>query len=507
VQNILVKGSPPNPWWVKIADFGISKRIDGESASASTVKGTLEFMAPELFNSRRKGESSAPLDIFATDIWAVGCMAFLMLTGSMPFPSLRELMFYSGNKEELSTSLLEEHRASSVAQEFIGSLLAPTPAQRPKAEDALDHTWIAHLSMDADGELSVEADPEPVTQAQSQPEDHTTTFWAEEMQTWTTKPVGVTLSQGVNNSIHGRTDEIPHTSAAYRKPIPGVKEIETVNLNEARDSQRQQIRKESTDAGILERISTIRQRLSRPFPPSTGPVLASPTTDGYVSPESLSRIRSSLDGIYQDQPPQPAAALTDPSDVPMLPSRRLSMHRSRLDRDIPSSSTPNLAETTMEKPILLGPPSDFRDSIQTRRARRAATRHRDSTPEKRADDSLAPNNDGIIGEVAPVSLTGVLRASKTSSKPLSIIKADIIRVLERLRISYDQIEGGFRCALRYHPFTGPYWDPDTCATIIFEIFVIKAPIMRLHGLQFDHVDGDTRTYRARVAEILDELRL
>jgi len=597
VQNILVKGSPPDPWWVKIADFGISKRIEDESVSASTVKGTLEFMAPELFNSRRKGESSAPPDIFAADIWAVGCMAFLMLTGSTPFPSLRELMFYSGNKEELPTSLLE-HQASSIAQDFIGSLLAHIPAQRPKAEDALDHAWIAHLSMDANGELSAGEDLEPAIRAQGQPENHTATFWTEEMQTWTTKPLGVTLSQGANNAIHRSTDEIPHTSAAYRKPIPGIKDIETDDLNGARDSQRQQIRKESTAAELLRRFSTRRRKSpSRPFPPPAGPAFANPT-DGYVSRKSFSRSRSSLDRIYQYQPPQPDPSLTNtpyasqtntaypsqtnPPDPPLTnypdihipPRRSFSVRRSRLDRDIPSSSTLNVAETSTEKPVLLppiarevmslrraagvdgkgftrkgnsestyepaAPPSssheagneDYhhyyalvgpttpngssrtpgakslgharQESIQTRWSRQEAIRQRDSFSEEKTEDSLAPNNDEDEVALKPVYLRGLFGVSMTSSKPLPIIKAEIIRVLKQLRIYKEEIKGGFRCT---HIWDPPWAKLTLSFQVIFEIFVVKVPFIHLHGLQFKRVEGSVMVYKDKEQEILGALGL
>jgi serine/threonine protein kinase len=35
-------------WWVKIGDFGISKRADDGLAASSTLRGTLGFLAPEL---------------------------------------------------------------------------------------------------------------------------------------------------------------------------------------------------------------------------------------------------------------------------------------------------------------------------------------------------------------------------------------------------------------------------------------------------------------------------
>jgi mitogen-activated protein kinase kinase kinase ANP1 len=58
-QNVLVDhhGS------CKLSDFGCSKELLGEAASASTLKGTPRFMAPEVIRSRSKGYTQK------ADIW------------------------------------------------------------------------------------------------------------------------------------------------------------------------------------------------------------------------------------------------------------------------------------------------------------------------------------------------------------------------------------------------------------------------------------------------------
>src|SRR5262245_57726370 len=45
-QNILIKSKPPNSWWVKICDLGLSKRME-DIAGSTTVRGTPGFMPPE----------------------------------------------------------------------------------------------------------------------------------------------------------------------------------------------------------------------------------------------------------------------------------------------------------------------------------------------------------------------------------------------------------------------------------------------------------------------------
>jgi serine/threonine-protein kinase len=77
----LVEGARTRPY-VKILDFGIAKMNAPRSGSTpqtrqSVVIGTPEYIAPE----QAQGRSISA----ATDLYAVGCMAFEMLTGRLPF--------------------------------------------------------------------------------------------------------------------------------------------------------------------------------------------------------------------------------------------------------------------------------------------------------------------------------------------------------------------------------------------------------------------------------------
>lgn len=87
-----------------------------------------------------------------------------------------------------------------------------------------------------------------------------------------------------------------------------------------------------------------------------------------------------------------------------------------------------------------------RESIQARRARRGEGRQ--SNVREETDQELAAEEtDGGEGqgEMKPVFLKGLFSVSTTSSKPLSFIRADIIRVLKLLGVDYTEIKGGFSC--------------------------------------------------------------
>lgn len=90
-----------------------------------------------------------------------------------------------------------------------------------------------------------------------------------------------------------------------------------------------------------------------------------------------------------------------------------------------------------------------RESIQARRARRDAAREANVPEETDADISgagtaLESANEGEDLS-KPVYLKGLFSVSTTSSKPLPVIRADIIRVLRQLSVDYDEIKGGFSC--------------------------------------------------------------
>ncbi|KAJ5561849.1 Oligopeptide transporter OPT superfamily [Penicillium sp. DV-2018c] len=90
-----------------------------------------------------------------------------------------------------------------------------------------------------------------------------------------------------------------------------------------------------------------------------------------------------------------------------------------------------------------------RESIQARRARRDATREANVPEETDADISgagtaLESANEGEDLS-KPVYLKGLFSVSTTSSKPLPVIRADIIRVLRQLAVEYVEIKGGFSC--------------------------------------------------------------
>lgn len=75
LENILLKSKGSTA--IKIADFGISGVADRLNPDVDT--GTLKYMSPEVLSKREKGNSQT------VDVWAMGCILYLMLVGKLPF--------------------------------------------------------------------------------------------------------------------------------------------------------------------------------------------------------------------------------------------------------------------------------------------------------------------------------------------------------------------------------------------------------------------------------------
>jgi len=81
-DNILLKATRDGSDWVKIVDFGIAKAAKRDTQMLTTpglVVGTPRYMSPEQL-------TGGAIDA-RSDIYALGMIAFQMLSGSMPFAS------------------------------------------------------------------------------------------------------------------------------------------------------------------------------------------------------------------------------------------------------------------------------------------------------------------------------------------------------------------------------------------------------------------------------------
>ncbi|XP_067397466.1 serine/threonine-protein kinase 17A-like [Emydura macquarii macquarii] len=133
-QNILLTSSSPLGD-IRIVDFGLSRRVDAVR-EVREILGTPEYVAPEILNYE-------PIST-ATDMWSIGVLTYVMLTGESPFRGdTKQETFLNISQVNVEFPPDAFQGVSDRAVDFICSLLVKNPRKRAKAEQCLQHPWLA----------------------------------------------------------------------------------------------------------------------------------------------------------------------------------------------------------------------------------------------------------------------------------------------------------------------------------------------------------------------------
>lgn len=129
--NLFVTTLPDGAWHVTVLDFGLAKQLGASSATqANLVMGTPGFMAPEQI----RGNAVTA----ATDLYAMGVVAWLLLTGDEPYTSQSVMQLLRHHLEQPLpdlTRLAPETPRALVA--LIERLLEKNPEDRPASAMAV----------------------------------------------------------------------------------------------------------------------------------------------------------------------------------------------------------------------------------------------------------------------------------------------------------------------------------------------------------------------------------
>ncbi|XP_035791817.1 uncharacterized protein LOC118466497 isoform X2 [Anopheles albimanus] len=131
-ENILCLTESGNR--IKIIDFGLAREYDPDN-KLQVLFGTPEFVAPEVVNFEAIS--------FATDMWSVGVIAYVLVSGLSPFAGEDDIQTM-GNITIGRYDFLDEafDNVSEEAIDFINRCLVKEQKERLTAEDALKHKWI-----------------------------------------------------------------------------------------------------------------------------------------------------------------------------------------------------------------------------------------------------------------------------------------------------------------------------------------------------------------------------
>ena len=129
-SNVFLVGEAPGPARVKLLDFGIARREGREEplTAPEMALGSVGFMAPE----QLQGQAVA-----ASDLYAVGCLAWQLLVGRPVFP-LKNIpdaarRHLTEPAPKLRTAMPQ---ASALLEAWVDMLLQKDVAQRPRTAEA-----------------------------------------------------------------------------------------------------------------------------------------------------------------------------------------------------------------------------------------------------------------------------------------------------------------------------------------------------------------------------------
>lgn len=154
-DNIMIEQD--DPVLIKITDFGLAK-VQNQNTFLNTFCGTLAYVAPEVIEGKNI-EDKTNRDLYSSlvDMWSIGCLVYVILTGHLPFSgqSQNEL-FKQIKRGSYHEGPLKDYRISEEARNFIDSLLNVDPKERMDAEKALQHPWIKMAYTDsAESQISI----------------------------------------------------------------------------------------------------------------------------------------------------------------------------------------------------------------------------------------------------------------------------------------------------------------------------------------------------------------
>ncbi|XP_055538328.1 serine/threonine-protein kinase MARK2-like isoform X2 [Wyeomyia smithii] len=130
-ENILCLTESGNR--IKLIDFGLAREYDPDN-KLQVLFGTPEFVAPEVVNFEAIS--------FATDMWSVGVIAYVLVSGLSPFAGEDDIQTMAnitiGRYDFLDEAF---EGVSEEATDFINRCLVKEQKERITAEEALKHKW------------------------------------------------------------------------------------------------------------------------------------------------------------------------------------------------------------------------------------------------------------------------------------------------------------------------------------------------------------------------------
>eukprot|EP00826_Nyctotherus_ovalis_P002192 TRINITY_DN10418_c0_g1_i1.p1 TRINITY_DN10418_c0_g1~~TRINITY_DN10418_c0_g1_i1.p1 ORF type:complete len:410 (+),score=128.02 TRINITY_DN10418_c0_g1_i1:26-1231(+) len=131
-ENILIDAIEDDKIYVKIVDFGNALICPPDKGINEKV-GSIYYVAPEILNGHHT---------FKCDIWSLGVIMYILLSGRVPFNgSSEKKIFKAIQRGTFSFPSPMWDRVSKEAKDLITKMLTYNPEKRITAAEAYNHPW------------------------------------------------------------------------------------------------------------------------------------------------------------------------------------------------------------------------------------------------------------------------------------------------------------------------------------------------------------------------------
>ncbi|XP_072284240.1 serine/threonine-protein kinase Nek9 isoform X2 [Pyxicephalus adspersus] len=132
---------------IKLGDYGLAKQLGSEFSMAETCVGTLYYMSPELCQGVKYS--------FKSDIWAVGCVLYELLTLTRTFDATNPLNLCVKIVQGNWGVQLDHTVYSQELIDVVRSCLQQEPEMRPSADEILEGPLLSRRGREMEEQVSM----------------------------------------------------------------------------------------------------------------------------------------------------------------------------------------------------------------------------------------------------------------------------------------------------------------------------------------------------------------
>ncbi|KAG7260731.1 hypothetical protein CRUP_026888 [Coryphaenoides rupestris] len=132
---------------IKLGDYGLAKKLDSQFAMAETCVGTPYYMSPELCQGVKYS--------FKSDIWAMGCVIFEVLTLTRTFDATNPLNLCVKIVQGNWTMDMDSKVYSAEIIKLVYECLEQDPVKRPTADQILDQPILSCSRQDLEERVAL----------------------------------------------------------------------------------------------------------------------------------------------------------------------------------------------------------------------------------------------------------------------------------------------------------------------------------------------------------------